>query len=175
VQGLETVVEAAAKLPGDAGVRIVIVGDGSDKARIVELAHALGVTDRVMFVDRQPMEAMPLLMAASDALLVHLRRSELSRYVIPTKTLAYLAAGRPVVMAMEGAAADLVRDAGAGVVVTPEDPAALAASLVALARQGEEERDGYGRRGREYLLANLRKQDVLTRYEQHLEAAARRS
>ena len=46
-----------------------------------------------------------VIMAAADTLLVHLRRSELSRYVIPSKTMAYLAAGRPILMAMEGAAA----------------------------------------------------------------------
>lgn len=172
VQGLDTVIEAASLLPADSRVRIVIVGDGADKARLVELAAARAAGTRVTFVDRQPMEAMPRFMAASDALLVHLRRSELSRYVIPTKTLAYLAAGRPIVMAMEGAAADLVAEAEAGVIVTPENPSALADALVRLAAMSTSERNEYGIRGRDYLVRNLRKQDVLSRYEEHLLRAA---
>ncbi|MFP5245489.1 MAG: glycosyltransferase family 4 protein, partial [Thermoanaerobaculia bacterium] len=172
VQGLETVIEAARHIPQNSNIRIVIVGDGADKARLVQLANELQVTERVTFIDRQPMEAMPAFMAASDALLVHLRRSELSRYVIPTKTLAYLGASRPILMAMEGAAADLVAAAGAGPIVTPQDPERLARAMMELASMSETQRAEYGQRGRAYLLANLRKQDVLTKYEQHLANAA---
>jgi colanic acid biosynthesis glycosyl transferase WcaI len=169
VQGLDAVVDAAAKIPHDSRLRLVIVGDGADKARLERLAAALKTGQRLQFVNRQPSSRMPALMAASDALLVHLRRSELSRFVIPTKTLAYLAAGRPIVMAMEGAAADLVGAAGAGVLVAPEQPDELVRALVALEAMPMSDRSEYGRRGREYLMQNLRKSDVITLYERQLE------
>lgn len=173
VQGLDTVIEAAQQLSDDSRIRIVIVGDGADKARLAELTCSRNLAHRVTFMDRQPVESMPELMAGADALLVHLRRSDLSHFVIPTKTLAYLAAGKPIVMAMEGAAADLVRSAGAGVIVPSEDPLALAASIERLAQLDPAERACFGERGRAYLLAHLRKEDVLNRYEDHLKAATR--
>lgn len=175
VQGLDTVVRAASLLTAADRIRIVMVGDGADKARLVALAKELGVgEDRLQFVDRQPMSEMPRFMAAAGALLVHLRRSELSRYVIPTKTLAYLAAGKPVLMAMEGAAADLVRDAGAGVIVPPDEPQQLVDALRRLAAMPEAERERYGVAGRAYLQQNLTKQKVIPQYEEVLRRAARK-
>src|SRR6185503_1958454 len=123
---------------------IAIVGDGADKARLVALAREKNVGARVQFIDRQPSESMPSLMAGADALLVHLRNSELSNWVVPSKTLAYLASGKPIVMAMKGAAADLMREAGAGVIVEPDNASALADALRQLARSGEEERESMG-------------------------------
>lgn len=172
VQGLDSVVRAAAQLPASSRVLVVMMGDGSDRQRLIAMTRELYVSDRVRFVERQPMSRMPELMAAADSLLVHLRRSELSRYVIPTKTLAYLAAGRPILMAMEGAAADLVVEAGAGITIPPEQPEALATAMQAFSELTESERDAYARRGRMYLRANLSKDLVIGRYERLLRRVA---
>jgi colanic acid biosynthesis glycosyl transferase WcaI len=175
VQGLDMVIAAAKFLDG-ARTRIVLVGDGSDRQRLQALAVSLGVGDRVQFIDYQPMSAMPAFMAAADALLVHLKRSELSRYVIPTKTFAYLAAARPIVMAMEGAASDLVTAAGAGIVIAPDDPPLLARTIDALADMETAERTRLGENGRSYLRTHFSKQRVIALYEELLATvAARRS
>lgn len=176
VQGLDTVVRAAALLGDSDRIRIVMMGDGADKARLQALAAELHVGgDRLQFIERQPMKAVPPFMAAADALLVHLRRSEISHYIIPTKTLAYLAAGKPVVMAMEGAAADLVRDAGAGLIVPPDDPQQLVDALRRLANLPAPEREAYGTAGRDYLQKTMTKQKVVPQYEEVLRRAARKS
>lgn len=164
VQGLETIVRAAEHLHTDENVKIVFVGDGSDKNRLVELVDFLKLQERVQFIERQPMERMPEFMAAADCLLVHLKHSELSNYVIPTKTLAYLASGRPIIMAMLGAAADLVRVADAGIVLPPEDPALLAAGIRELSNLREDERLAMGRRGRDYLERHLSKEIIVPKY-----------
>lgn len=164
VQGLETVVRAAKMLATDSNVLIVVIGDGADRSRLGDLVSILGVQDRVQFVDRQPLEQMPFWMAAADCLLVHLKHSELSNYVIPTKTLAYLASAQPILMAMRGAAADLVQKSGAGVVVEPESPSALAEGIVRLSQMSDDARAAMGRAGREYLRSNLSREVVLPRY-----------
>jgi glycosyltransferase involved in cell wall biosynthesis len=175
VQGLDTVVETARLLAADEELLIAIVGDGADKERLVELARERNVGARLQFVDRQPSENMPAFMAAADALLVHLRNSEISNWVVPSKTLAYLASGKPIVMAMQGAAADLTREAGAGVLVDAENPAALADSLRKLSRTSEEERESMGRKGRAYLERHLMKDVVIDRYERLLKEVATRA
>lgn len=175
VQGLETVVRAAGHLQKEKKILIVLVGDGNDKERLQELTNRLGLNDHVRFIDRQPMERMPDFMAASDALLVHLKQSELSRLVIPSKTLAYLAAGKPILMAMDGAAAQLVTEAGAGIVVSPEDPIALADAIRSVSAMPEAEQAAMGARGRQYLLENLSKQKVISQYEEILQRVASRN
>jgi glycosyltransferase involved in cell wall biosynthesis len=168
VQGLDTVVEAARLLANEDELLIAIVGDGADKERLVSMAREKNVGARLQFIERQPAENMPALMAGADALLVHLRNSELSNWVVPSKTLAYLASGKPIVMAMQGAAADLTQEAGAGVLVEPENAPALADALRKLANASDEERESMGRRGRDYLERNLAKEVVISRYEELL-------
>jgi colanic acid biosynthesis glycosyl transferase WcaI len=173
VQGLDTVIEAARLLPEEDEVLVAIVGDGADRERLIALAREKNVGARLQFIDRQPASNMPALMAGADALLVHLLNSEISNWVVPSKTLAYLASGKPIVMAMHGAAADLVREAGAGVLVEPQNAPALADALRKLARSSEEERESMGRSGRAYLERHLAKEVVLDRYEELLQRVAR--
>jgi glycosyltransferase involved in cell wall biosynthesis len=173
VQGLDTVIDAAARLHRS-DVRFAFVGDGADRDRLQTLATRLGVEDRVQFIGRRPADRMPAFMAAADALLVHLRASPLSRSVIPTKTLSYLAAGRPIVMAMEGAAATLVERAEAGVVVASGDSAALADAVTRIVDLPEPERQRLGRNGRRYLLTHFTKSTVIPRYLEVLERVAER-
>jgi len=173
VQGLDTVVRAAQLLPADSSIRFVLVGDGADRQRLQGIAAEAGLpARRLQFIDRQPVERINTFLAAADVLLVHLKRSELSHYVIPTKTLAYMATGRPILMAMEGAAAELVRAAGAGIVIAPGEPDQLAAEALALSRLSSAARDAMGRRGRAYLHAHLSKQRVIPQYEEILERVA---
>jgi glycosyltransferase involved in cell wall biosynthesis len=173
VQGLDTVVRAAGQFETSDRVKIVFVGDGVDKDRLVALAAELKLGGRVQFLDRQPMNEMPRLFAAADALLVHLRRSELSRYVIPTKTLAYLAAGKPVVVAMEGAAVDLVKESGAGVFVPPDEPAKLAAELRRLAAMPKSELQRLGAAGKTFLERTMTRRRVVPKYDALLRAVAK--
>ncbi len=173
VQGLETVVRAAAELRSDPSVRIVLVGDGSDKARLEQIAAKTQVGASLQFVDRQPLERMPAFMAAADALLVHLKNSALNEFIIPSKTFAYMAAARPILMAMSGAGAKLVAQADAGMIVTPEQPQQLAAAIRSLASQPIAVREAMGQRGRAYLLEHHSKSKVMESYFEVLERAAR--
>jgi putative colanic acid biosynthesis glycosyltransferase WcaI len=169
VQGLETIVRAADFLREDQQVQIVFVGDGVDKMRLIKLVRSLSLENRVQFIERQAMERIPAFMAAADALLVHLKWSELSNYVIPTKTLAYLASGKPIVMAMSGAAAELVRAAGGGCIVAPDDPAAMAAGIREILKTSLAEREKMGQHGRAYIAEHFAEGVVVPKYRAVLE------
>ena len=171
VQGLETVVEAAALLRTRRDVAFVLVGDGSDRPRLERLVAELGASN-VMFAGRHPAADMPAFMRAADALLVHLRPSDIADHAIPTKILSYMAAGRAIVCATGGAAADLVRDAGAGVTVTPGDARALADAIVGLAALEPDARETLGANGQAYLSEHFDKQRVIDGYERILQELA---
>jgi glycosyltransferase involved in cell wall biosynthesis len=167
VQGLETVIAAAAALRDRPDIAIVLVGDGSDRARLEALAAEQGLAN-VIFAGHHPAGEMPAFMQAADALVVHLRPSAIAEHAIPTKILAYLAAGRPVICATGGAAAELVREAGAGVTPPPGDAAALAGAILQLQAAGAAERERIGATGRDFLRRHFDKQAVITTYEQVL-------
>ena len=172
VQGLESVIDAIQQLPADSPVLLSLIGDGTDRARLQQIVAHRGLSARVQFAGRQPPDRMPGLLAATDALLVHLRHSDLTDLVIPTKTLAYLAAERPIIMAMTGAAAELILAAEAGVVVPPEDPGRLADAILRLAASADADRAAMGRRGRSYLEAHFTRGRVILQYESLLKEVA---
>lgn len=171
VQDLETVVRAARELRG-AGVRIALVGDGSDRERLETLARSVEAGDTLVFLGRRPRDEMPALMAAADALVVTLKASPLAEFVVPSKTYAYLAAARPVLSATGGAADRLVSGVGAGLAVPPGDSGALAAAIRTLQGLTPAERDAMGARGRAYAWKNLTRRAVVDLHERVLGAAA---
>jgi colanic acid biosynthesis glycosyl transferase WcaI len=172
LQGLDVVLRAAQRL-AESNITIQIVGDGTDRPRLEQLARELRL-ENVRFLGARPVEDMPALFAESDALLVHFRGGPISDLVVPSKTQAYLASGRPIVMAMTGPAGDIVADAGAGLVVAPDDPDRLGAALLELAATPAQERQAMGTRARAYAVAHFRRDDVMGRVETILSAAARR-
>jgi colanic acid biosynthesis glycosyl transferase WcaI len=105
-------------------------------------------------------------------LLVHLRRSEIADHAIPTKILSYMAAGRAVLCATGGAAANLIRAADAGIVTEPGNAAALVAAVTQLAGLSPEARARLGQNGRAYLLAHFDKQTIIDDYERILSELA---
>jgi glycosyltransferase involved in cell wall biosynthesis len=133
-QGLPAVADAAAQLAraGDRGpVRFAFVGDGADKPRLAARVTELGL-DNVTLRPGVPSEQIPALLAAADICLVPLRQVPLFATFIPSKMFEFLAAGKAVIGSVTGEAAHILSEAG-GVVVPPEDSAALAEAIGALA------------------------------------------
>ncbi|MGW0084540.1 glycosyltransferase [Streptomyces sp. NPDC003393] len=144
-QGLEVLVEAARL---DPGVDVVLMGDGNQRAALRERA---GDLPNLRFLPAADEADFPDVLAAADVLAVTQRASVLDMSV-PSKLTSYFAAGRPVIasVAAEGGTADEVRRSGAGVLVPPEDPAALLKALKDLAADPEAA-DRLGARGPVYV------------------------
>lgn len=109
----------------------------------------------VVFIPRVPMNEVGAILAAADALLVHLKNDPLFAITIPSKTQAYLAIGRPVLMAVPGDAATLVQSANCGVSAEAEDPQSIAAAAINLAEMPADERLMMGQRSRDYYWKHL--------------------
>ncbi|HYW45063.1 MAG TPA: sugar transferase [Bryobacteraceae bacterium] len=149
-QGLDAVLEAAARCVASVPrARFRFVGGGVDADRLERRAREMRLAN-VEFLGRQPLAATQAILHAADALLVHLKDDPLFAITIPSKTQAYLAAGRPIVMAVRGDAADLVIRAGAGVTAEPGNPESIAEAVRKLAEMPAAERDRMGRAGREF-------------------------
>lgn len=152
--GLETLIDAAEELRSTLPKCLfLLIGEGAEKQRIMELARARGL-DNVKFLGEQPRERIPALVSAADICLVMLKKSDVFKTVIPTKLLEYMACERPVIVAVDGQARTMVESARSGVFVPPENPRALAQTIRMLAQSPEESRR-LGLNGRQYILANL--------------------
>jgi len=159
--GLETLIAAAEELQTSLpNCLFLLIGEGAEKQRIIELAAARGLAN-IKFLDQQPRQRIPTLVSAADVCLVMLKKADLFKTVIPTKLLEYMACERPVIVAVDGQARQIVEDARAGLFVPPEDSHVLAETVRALALNPEQRRR-MGINGRQYILAKLsRKQTAL--------------
>ena len=84
--------------------------------------------------------------------MVTLNRDAILAQTIPSKVQAYLAAGRPIIGALDGAGAQVIRSAGAGLVCAAEDSEGLADCIGRLHAMDESERDALAAAGRRFYL-----------------------
>lgn len=173
--GLEITLGAAEALRGTPGVRIVLAGDGVEKAPLKAEAQRRGLT-QVEFLDAFPYDQVPTVLSAADALLVSLKKTSISKGVVPAKLFEALAAERPILLAGDGEARELaVRQAQGALFVEPENGAALAAAIQWLRAHPTEAR-ALGANGRAYAQAHLDREmlaDVLV--ERIYQAMGRRA
>jgi glycosyltransferase involved in cell wall biosynthesis len=104
----------------------------------------------VQLLGWRPPEAMPRYLSCADALLVSLRRDPGFASTVPVKLQTSLAMGRPVLAALEGEGARIVRESGGGIVVEQENGEALAAGVRRLVAGGVEDRMAMGEAGRAF-------------------------
>jgi glycosyltransferase involved in cell wall biosynthesis len=149
-QALLSVLQAAAILQGRGSrVCFVMLGGGVEVGRLKELTNALAL-DNVVFLSAVPMAEVGKVLSAADALLVHLKKDTLFEITIPSKTQAYMAVGRPLLMAVNGDAADLVTQSDSGLVAESENPVALAEAAQRLADMPLDQQQAMGSRARQF-------------------------
>lgn len=122
---LEVVLEAATMLNDLPGVHFLMVGDGKDRAKLQELAVQMNVKN-VTFTGSRPKSQMPEILAESDVCLAVLRDIPMFRTTYPNKVFDYMAAARPVVLAIDGVIRQVIEAANGGIPVPPGNPQAMA-------------------------------------------------
>jgi glycosyltransferase involved in cell wall biosynthesis len=149
----------------------LIVGDGVEKPRLEAKAREMGLSN-VRFLPMQPRDKYPTVLHASDVCLATLH-AEVKTPVVPSKILSIMAAGRPVVAALnlDGDAPRLIADARCGLCVPPEDPHALAEAVLQLYHDASL-REELGRNGRQYAEEHLSLGACVDRYEELLRRIA---
>jgi glycosyltransferase involved in cell wall biosynthesis len=154
-QEMHHVINAAAILAHrQPDIRIVLYGSGLDEEQLHRQVETMRLTN-VRLAGRVSSSDIATEFSRADALLLHLGSDPLFAMTIPSKTQHYLAKGRPIIAAVNGEAAQMLRDSGAALVVHPADPEALASAIMKLAGMPRIERERMGQAGLAY-------------YEQHL-------
>jgi glycosyltransferase involved in cell wall biosynthesis len=125
---LGQLLDAAELLRADGDVRLLLVGDGMEKPALVADAARRGL-DNVIFCDPVPKTEVADYVNASDACTAVLMRNDTFKTVYPNKVFDYMSCKRPVILAVDGVARELVEQARAGVYVEPENAEAFAAAV----------------------------------------------
>ncbi len=124
-QSVDTIIWAAHKTKNMKHLYWHIVGDGSELSRIKALSESLKLTN-VVFHGRQTLEAMPKYYSMADAMLVTMQRNDIISMTLPGKVQTYMAAGKPILGAIDGETASIITDAGCGLCCKAEDADGLA-------------------------------------------------
>ena len=128
---LEVVLKAAQRLNDNPRIMFVFLGDGKDKPALIAKATEMGLKN-VRFLPPVPKSQMSTALAAADACVAILKQIPLYSTVFPNKVFDYMAAGRPVILAIDGVIREVVEKAQAGIFVPPGNPEALANTIKSL-------------------------------------------
>lgn len=169
-QGLDNVIAAATHFD-DPDIKIVLAGDGNQREHLKHRRAELGA-DNVSFVGSQEWGHYESMLQAADVLIVN-QKEAVGDMAFPSKLTSYFAAGRPVVAAV-ASHSDTAREveaACAGVVVAPNDPAALAAAICNL-KHARRRSEQLGDAGKRYATGELTPPRILVGYEHFLDGVS---
>lgn len=146
-------------------IHFVLVGDGMSHAALVDAAAKNDVLDYFTFEPQCPASAIPAYHTAADALFAALAKSDDLGLTVPAKITGYLAAGKPLLVAMDGEGARIIKEAQCGFASAAGDADALYENILTLAGTSAENRKIMGENGRAYYTAHYRRSVLLAELE----------
>lgn len=128
---LDVVIQAAQHLDelGDTDIEFILVGDGADLERLQKTVKEAGIT-RIIFTGLVTKQEVLNHLTQTNVCLVHLKRSDLFKTVLPSKMFEAMASGTPILLGVQGVSADLIKSTGCGRTFHPEDPIDLCNQLL---------------------------------------------
>ena len=149
--------------------RLVLVGDGSERAAMEERARSLGVAEQSIFTGRVPHEDVPKYLAAADVAVAPYPKMDREMWLSPLKVYESMAAGAPVVASSAGQLADLIAHRETGLLVPVGDDDAFGAAIEELLARSDL-RDAISQRAREHIVRHHSWERYIERLEAVLEA-----
>ena len=151
---IPTILRAAHRLKDDEPqIRFVLIGDGKERAKLEKMAKELRL-DNITFAGAIAKMKMPDALAASDACIATLKNIPMFKTTYPNKVFDYMAAGRPIILAIDGVIRKVIESAKGGIFVPPENHAALADAVSSLCNNRFEAKT-MGAAARSYVVENF--------------------
>lgn len=163
-QSLETIIEAAKLLKKDKinDINWIIVGDGMSRKWLEKEVSKAGLSKNFFFEGFKPIEDIPKYTSFADILIACLVKSDLLDATIPAKVMSYIASGRPIVLAMDGEAQDLInKTIKCGFAGPTGDAEALCANIKKIYNMTKSERSNMGKRAKKYHFKHFERNIIL--------------
>jgi glycosyltransferase involved in cell wall biosynthesis len=167
---LGLLLDAAAELRDDPQICFVLVGDGKERAGLQAKAAELELKN-VLFAGPHSKHDIPSFLACADACVAVLQNIRMFRMTYPNKVFDYMAAGRPVLLAIDGVIREVVETAQAGLFIPPNDAKAFADGVRHLEKHRQEGRE-MGRRGRLFVERDFNRAQHRRQFAEFLETVA---
>lgn len=161
MQSVETIIYAANELKENKNIKFHIVGDGSSRKKCEELANKMKLNN-VIFYGHYPITEMPRFYEIADAFLVTLKANKVISYTLPNKVQSYMAAGKPIIGAIDGETQMVINNAQCGLCCPAEDYKGLANNIKKFAEE-KEKYAVYGKNARQYYDNNFSKKIYMER------------
>lgn len=154
-QALESVIWAAKRVSEiRKDIQFAFIGGGIEVPELKKLTVSLNLGN-VKFIDRVPPSNIGGLLKAADILLVHLKRDPLFDITIPSKTQAYLMAGKPILMCVDGDASEIIHRSGAGKCCEAENPDMIARRVIEFYKMSKQDLMQMGKNAKKFYDGNL--------------------
>lgn len=139
MQSVETIIKAANELREQSDIIFHIVGDGSKLEECILLSENLKL-DNIQFYGRRPVSDMPYFYGLADAMLITLKNNKAISYTLPGKVQSYMAAGKPIIGAIDGETNRVIKNAECGFCCTAENYSELAKLIIQFCNSNEKEK-----------------------------------
>jgi len=156
---IDTILRAAARLNQENYIRIVLFGDGKERARL-ELESARMKLTNLIFAGVCPKKEMPLVISSADVCLAILQDVPMFRTTYPNKVFDYMASARGTVLVIDGVIRDVIESSDGGVFVQPGNDERLAKTILELSKDSQRVKQ-MGLNARAYLVRHLDRRDKL--------------
>ena len=153
-QALDSILDVAKEVQDIQDIQFVFVGSGTETEHLKQRLINENISNTI-FIPRMPMAEVGGVLELSSLLLVHLKKDPLFEITVPSKTQAYMAMGKPVLMAVAGDAADLIQRAECGCVATSEDVESIQQAILRIYHLSASEQLQMGLNARNYYLQKL--------------------
>ena len=166
--GLDTVFETACTIKDESNIVFLLVGDGAEKARLLEEKQKLGLSNVIM-LPQQKKEKMPEIIAASNACMVLLKKTDLFKTVIPSKIFESMAMEKPIILGVDGECREIIEEGDCGICIEPENAQALADAVLNL-YEDKELAKRLGRNGSSFVRKSYDREMLAMEYLKLLES-----
>lgn len=160
---LSIILQAAQILKDQTSISFVLVGDGKEKSNLLSYSEELGLSN-VLFLPPVAKKEMEDIFAASNLCIAILKPVELYKTTYPNKVFDYMAAGRPVLCAIDGVIRKVIEDGKAGIAVPPGDPQKMSEAILQLFHSPDEA-SRMGQSGRSYVEKYFNRADTANQLE----------
>ncbi len=150
---LPVVMQAAKLIEKYADIRIIFIGDGKEKNNLIAMAESLRLSN-VEFLNPVPKNKISEYLQSSDVCIAILKPIELYKTTYPNKVFDYMAAGKPIILAIDGVIREVVESANCGIYCEPGNPHAIAHAILEM-YSNRKRLVKIGKRGKVYLEQNF--------------------
>ena len=168
---LPTILATAKILRDEKKILFAFIGDGKEKLNLIEKSKQLELQN-TQFLDPVPKVKMVDFLRAADACLAILKPIDLYKTTYPNKVFDYMAAGKPILLVIDGVIRKVVEEAQCGFFCQPGDPNDIAAGILKMKNMDRIELDTLGRNGLQYLQKHFDRQATVKIFSDMIEKLA---